>query len=228
MVPWGLLLACCLTSIAVSLALRIFAGPLESPADLGAGIRASYLPVVAGLAFLLHDPQRQLTGVLPARAWLPTAIRVAMALPVLTLSATTQLQIAARALSADLHAAGQHAVAGLPWIALTAESAAWCTLALALAAGFERTRWHDLAGFLAAIVALGVVGALAMLPLHLMPTAITAMTGAQQRQWAAAWRLWAAAGTAGILTTGWAAGDSWRRVRVWWRPSAGRGRAAPA
>jgi hypothetical protein len=151
-----------------------------------------------------------------------------MALPILTLSATTQLQIAARALSADLHVAGQHAVAALPWIALTAESAAWCTLALALAAGFERTRWHDLAGVLAAVVALGVVGVLAMLPLHLMPTAITAMTGAQQRQWAAAWRLWAAVGTAGVLTAGWAAGDPWRRVRLRWRPGAGRALAASA
>jgi hypothetical protein len=217
--PWGPLLAGCLTGIAVTVALRIGAGPTESPADLGVGIRASYVPVVAGLAFLLHNPHRQLTGALPARPWLPAAIRVAMALPVLALSGMIQLQIAAHALAADLHAAGQPAA--LPWIALTAELAAWCALALALAAGFERTRWHDLAGFLAAVAALAVVGSLAVLPLHLLPTAITGMTAAQQHQWAAAWQLWAAAGAAGILLAGWAAGDPWRRVRLPRRPVPG-------
>jgi hypothetical protein len=222
MMPWRPLLAGCLTGIAVTVALRIFAGPTESPADLAVGIRASYVPVVAGLAFLLHDPHRQLTGALPARAWLTPAIRVAMALPILALSGAMQLQIAARALAADLHAAGQPtAAAAVPWVALTAELAAWCALALMLAAGFERTRWHDLAAVMAAIVALAVVGALAMLPLHLLPSAITDMTRTQLRQWAAAWRLWAAVGAAGILTAGWAAGDPWRRLRLPRRPVPG-------
>ena len=220
MMPWRPLLAGCLTGIAVTVALRIFAGPTESPADLAVGIRASYVPVVAALAFVLHDPHRQLTGTLPARAWLTPAIRVAMALPLLALSGAIQLQIATRALAADLHAAGQP-TAAVPWVALTAELAAWCALALTLAAGFERTRWHDLAAFMAAIVALAVVGALAMLPLHLLPTAITDMTRTQLRQWAAAWRLWAAVGAAGILTAGWAVGDPWRRLRLPRRPGAG-------
>lgn len=66
LMPWGPLLAGCLTGIGVTAALRIFAGPIETPVDLGAGVRASFVPVVAGLAFLLHDPCRQLTGALPA------------------------------------------------------------------------------------------------------------------------------------------------------------------
>jgi hypothetical protein len=211
--PWGPLLAGCITGIGVTVALRISAGFTETPADLSVGVRASFVPVIAGLAFLLRDPYRQLRGALPARAWLTPAVRVALAMPALALTGAVQLQIAARALAADQRAASQPA-APLPWVALTAELAAWCALALALAAGFERTRWHDLAGLLAAIVALAVVGALAVLPLHLLPTAITDMTRAQQGQWAAAWRVWAAAGAAGMLTAGWAAGDPWRRVRL--------------
>jgi hypothetical protein len=211
LMPWGPLLAGCLTGIGLTLALRIFAGPIETPVALGAGLRASFVPVIAGLAFLLNDPYRQLTGALPTRAWVTPAIRVALALPVLSLSSVIQLQVAARALAADLRAAGQPAAA-LPWVALMAELAAWCALALTLAAGLERTRWRDLAGFAAAALALAVIGSLAVLPLHLLPAAITAMTSAQQHRWTAAWRLWVAAGGAAALIGGWAAGDPWRRV----------------
>jgi len=213
MVPWGPLMAGCLTGIGVTIALRIFAGPIETPVELGAGVRASFVPVIAGLAFLLHDPHRQLTGALPTAPWITPAIRVALALPVLTLSGIIQFKVAARALAADLHAAGQPA-AGLPWVALSAELAAWCALALALAAGLDRTRWRDLAGFAAAALVLAVVGTLALMPLHLLPAAIIAMTRAQQHHWAVAWRLWAATGAAAALIAGWAAGDPWRRVRL--------------
>ncbi|HXW47260.1 MAG TPA: hypothetical protein VEL03_20875, partial [Streptosporangiaceae bacterium] len=177
MMPWGPLLAGCLTGICMTVALRIAAGPTETPADLTVGVRASFVPVIAGLAFLLHDPHRPLTGALPARAWLTPAVRVAMAIPALALSGAVQLQIAGRALAADLHATGQPA-APLPWVGLTAELAAWCALALALAAGLERTRWHDLAGLIAAVGALAVIGAVALVPLHLLPVTITAMTSA--------------------------------------------------
>jgi hypothetical protein len=140
-----------------------------------------------------------------------------MATPVLALSSAIQLQIAARALAADLHAISQP-TATLPWVALTAELAAWCALALALAAGFERTRWHDLAGFMAAVSTLALLGALALLPLHLLPITITDMTRAQQRQWASAWWLWAIFGAAAILIAGWAVGDPWRRMHLPRRP----------
>ncbi|HXB47845.1 MAG TPA: hypothetical protein VNW50_08780 [Streptosporangiaceae bacterium] len=213
LMPWGPLLAGCLTGISVTIALRIFAGPIETPVQVGAGARASFVPVIAGLAFLLHDPHRQLTGALPARAWLTPAIRVALALPVLALSGVIQLQVAARALAADLHAASQSA-AGLPWVALTAELAAWCALALALAAGLERTRWRELTGVVAAVGTLAAAGALALLPLHMLPAAIIAMTKSQMHYWTMAWRLWIATGAAAALVAGWAAGDPWRRVRL--------------
>ncbi len=85
-------------------------------------------------------------------------------------------------------------------------------LALALAAGLERTRWHDLAGLVAAVCALTVVGALALAPLHLLPGTIIDMTSGQQRQWSAAWHLWAAVAAAAAVIAGWAAGDPWRRA----------------
>ncbi|HUB41462.1 MAG TPA: hypothetical protein VMA72_21680 [Streptosporangiaceae bacterium] len=213
MVSWGPLLAGCLTGIGVTIALRIFAGPIETPVDLGAGVRASFAPVVAGLAFLLHDPHRQLTGALPARAWLTPAIRVALALPVLALSGIIQLRVAAHALAVDLHAAGQPA-AGLPWVALTGELTAWCALALALAAGLERTRWRELTGVGAAIGTLASAGALALLPLHILPAAIIFMNSAERHYWMAAAELWVATGVTAALVAGWAAGDPWRRVRL--------------
>lgn len=223
LLPWGPLLAGCLTGIGVTAALRVFAGPVETPAELGAGVRASFVPAIAGLAFLLHDPQRQLTGALPAPPWLTSALRVALALPVLALTGAIQLDLAARALAVDLRAAGQPP-AGLPWVALTAELAAWCAFALAFAAALERTRWGDLAGFAAAALALAAVGALAVLPLHLLPAAIVATTRAQQHRWTAAWRFWAAAGGTAALVAGWAVGDPWRRARLPRRPAAMRAR----
>jgi hypothetical protein len=211
--PWGPVLAGCVTGIAVTVALRIVAGPTETPVELGAGVRASFVPVIAGLAFLLHDLHWQLTGALPARAWRTPAIKIGLAMPVLALTGVIQLQFAARALATDLHA-GRQPAAGLPWVALTVEGAAWCALALALAAGFDRTRWRDLGGFAAAASALALVAALALLPLHLLPAAIIAMTSTEQHRWTVAWRLWIAAGAAAAVIAGWAAGDPWRRVRL--------------
>jgi len=218
LLPWGPLLAGCLTGIGVTAALRIFAGPIETPAELAAGVRAAFVPVIAGLAFLLHDPNRQLTGALPARPWLTPAIRVGLALPALVMTGAIQLYLAARALAVDLHAAGQQA-AELPWVALTAELAAWSALALALAAGLDRTRWRDLAGFAAAALALAVVGASALIPVHLLPVAIVSLTSAQRHYWTVAWRLWAATGAAAAVIAGWAAGDPWRRARLPRRPA---------
>jgi len=211
--PWGPLLAGCLAGIGVTLALRIFAGQSESAAALGVGVRASFLPLTAGVAFLLHDPARQLTGALPARAWLTPAMRAGLALLVLCGSCTLQFAVAAGALAVDLRAAGQPS-AGLPWLALAGELAAWCAVALALAAGLERTRWQNLAGVIAAMGAMAMVGALARAPFHLFSATIADMTRAQQQQWTLAWQLWVAAGIAAGCAAAWAVGDPWRRARV--------------
>jgi hypothetical protein len=147
------------------------------------------------VAFLLHDPGRQLTGALPARAWLIPAIRVGLALPVRCASCALQFVVADGALALDLRTAGQ-ASAGLPWLALAGELAAWCAIALALGTGLERIRWQDLAGVIAAMGAMATVGALAYVQLHLLSATIADMTSVQQRQWTLAWQLWVAAGIA--------------------------------
>jgi hypothetical protein len=114
-----------------------------------------------------------------------------------------------------LRAAGQPAAA-LPWPALATELAAWCLIALALAAGFERTRWRDVAGVSAAIAAMAVVGLAGLLPWHLSSAVIVGMTGSQHRQWIAAWCAWAGLGLAAAEGTCLALGDPWRRIRLAW------------
>jgi hypothetical protein len=227
MMPWGPLLAGCLAGIGVTAALRALAGPAETPAALGVGIRASFIPVMAGLAFLLSDPHRLLTVALPARTWLTPAVRFILALPVLILTGALQLWLASRTLAADLRFSGQPP-ATLPWLALAAELTAWCALALALAAGFQRTRWQDLAGLTAAITGPALVGALALPPAHLLPATMTGLTSAQHRQWTTAWQFWTAAAAACALTAARAVGDTWHRPVLTRRTSHRCGRHAAA
>jgi hypothetical protein len=210
--PWGPLVVGCLAGIGVMIALRIAAGRIETVSALASGIRASFVPVMAGVAFLLPDAQRQLIATLPARPWLTPALRIALALPVLGLTGAIEAQLGASALAADVRLSGS-APAPLPWLALTGELTAWCALALALAAGVARTRWHDVAGLIAAFLAMAVIGALALTPWHLLPATIANMTGPEQAQWTAAWRAWCAAALVAAACAAWAAGDPWRRLR---------------
>lgn len=140
MMAWGPLLAGCLAGISLAVALLVLAGPVEPPAALSAGVRLSFLPVVAGLAFALPDPHRLLTGSLPARPWLLPVLRTALALPVVSAGSAVQLVVAGRAMAIDLRAAGQ-SPAPWQWQALTAELVAWSALALALTVILDRGRW---------------------------------------------------------------------------------------
>jgi hypothetical protein len=216
---WGPLLAGCLAGVALTAALRAAAGQSEIQL-LGGGIRVSFVPVMAGLAFVLPDPHRPLTGALPARAWRTAAMRLGLVLPVVALSCAIQLLLADRALAAGLRAGGQPP-APLPWPALTVELAAWCLLALALSAGLGRTRWHDIAGVAAALGATALVGLTGLVPFHLLPAAITGLSSAEHRQWVAACQFWVAAGVIGAVIIGWAAGDPWRRIRLRTRAATG-------
>lgn len=211
--PWGPLLAGCGTGICVSLAAALSRGATQQPPQIVLGVRASFVPVMVGLAFLLHDPHRQLTAALPARAWLTSAVRVALALPVVAVTCSAELYVAAQALAANLRAAGAGSVA-LPWTALAAEFAAWCLLALAAGAVVARTRWHDLGGVVAAPCAIAALAILGLAPLHLLPTAFTDMTAAERHAWTLAWRLWAGFSLAAIAAAAWASRDPWLRARV--------------
>jgi hypothetical protein len=213
LMAWGPLLTGCLAGIGFTVLLRIFAGQAETPASLGGGIRVAFVPVIAGLAFLLQDPHRLLTAALPVRDWLPPAVRVALALPVVALTGLLQLEIGDRALRADLHAAGQPPVP-LPSPALMTELGAWCLVTLLLAAAIGRTRWHDIAGISAAVGAVVVIGIAAILPFHLIPAAVAGMSALQDRQWDAAWQFWGATAVAAAVLLARATGDPWRRLTV--------------
>lgn len=228
MLAWGPLLAGSLTGVGLTAVLLPFAGPAETSSDLAAGLRCSFVPVLAGAAFLLHDPERQLAGALPARTWHTALLRMALALPVICAGGVIQLLLAAHALALDLRAGGApHA--SLPVAGLATEFAAWCLLALALSAGLDRTRWRDLAGVTGAFAALAVIGVAAVLPWHLVPGTITGMSADQRTQWAVAWVAWACAGTVAAVAVAWASGDPWRRLRPgsrrrrpgWCRPGPG-------
>jgi hypothetical protein len=199
--PWVPLLAGCCAGIVATGVLALFARGLAQPSVLGTWTRAAFVPVVAGVAFLLHDPYRQLAGALPVRAWLTTALRVALALPLLagTCGAELWLADAASRLEGGL-AAGFAAE-------LAVEFAAAATIALAAAAAVARGRWHDLGGALAAPGALAALALLVLLAPHL------------QRQHLLPSRLLTpqlppsllAAAAAALVC--WASRDPWRRLR---------------
>ncbi|HEV2370583.1 MAG TPA: hypothetical protein VGS19_00310 [Streptosporangiaceae bacterium] len=211
--PWGPLLAGCGAGTLAGLATARLAGPLQHPAAVLTGVRAAFVPVVTGLAFLLHDPNRQLTGALPVPAWLIPTLRVTAVLPVLGLVCWLQLHLGAVALSADLRGTGA-AAPGLPTLAMAGEFAAMCSVALAASAAVARTRWQELGGAAAAPGAIAVLGSLAVAPLGLLPTQFTGMTAAQRHAWARAWHEWALIGALALALAWWSARDPWHRVGV--------------
>jgi hypothetical protein len=208
--PWGPLIAGCCAGVCVSAALARLARTLPDPSALASGARLAFVPVVAGVAFLLHDPHGQLTRVLPARAWLTSAVRLALALPVLAGAWWAQLSLDGAALTTYLHQAGQRPA--LPWLGLTAELAAGCALALAAAALVGRGRWQDLGGAVAAPAALAALAVLVLVPLHLLPAALAGMSVAQHHAWIAAGRRWGVVAVAAAALACWASRDPWRRL----------------
>src|SRR5258707_14999360 len=70
--PWAPLLAGCGFGLAVSVAGYLYAHPGEPPSFVSLTVRAGLLGAVVAVAFLVADPYRSLTVVLPPPAWLPT------------------------------------------------------------------------------------------------------------------------------------------------------------
>ena len=209
--PWGTLLAGCAGGLAISVAAYQFAEPFQQPADITLTVRAGFVPIVAAVAFLLDDPHRNLTASLPAPAWLTSAARLALALPMLALTAWLQFELAAAELGIDVRS--QHlSAARVPWAAVCAEFLAWSAIALTAAALAARTRWHDLGGAIGAPAALAFIGLLAFTPLHLFPAAFTGLTPPQRSVWVhAEWGWWAIGLLAGLLAC-WACRDPWLRI----------------
>jgi hypothetical protein len=209
--PWGTLLAGCAGGLAISVAAYQFAEPFRQPADITLTVRAAFVPLVAAVAFLLADPHRNLTASLPAPAWLTSAARLVLALPLLGLTAWLQFELAAAELGIDVRS--QHlSAAQLPWAAVCAELLAWSAIALTAAALAARTRWHDLGGAIGAPAALAFIGLLAFTPLHLFPTAFTGLIPPQRSVWVhAEWNWWVIGLIAGLIAC-WASRDPWLRI----------------
>jgi hypothetical protein len=214
------LLASCATGLGVSLAAHQFAAPFQPQPSVLLTIRAAFVPVAAGAAFLAANPHRNLTTSLPAPTWVTTAAHLVMALPLISLTGFIQLQLAAAELRGGGRAAG--GTPALPWAALATELVAWLAFSLAVAALVARTRWNDLGGALAAPAALGCIALLAVSPLRLFPAAFTGLTPAQHSAWLHAEWAWWALGQAAALTACWASRDPWHRLR----PEPRRRRAA--
>ena len=198
--PWVPLLAGCVAGLAVSVTGRIFAAP--SHPNIAASLficRAGFALVVAGQAVLLADPHRPVSSSMPAPAWLTTAIRVLLAVPLVAVTAAVQLGLASAGLPGVL-----------PWVSLAAELAGWSAIALALAAGLQRTRWHDVAGVLAVPLALAAVAVLGQLHWQLFPAGLGDHSATVA--WThAGWR-WAVVCAASLAIAAWSSRDSWRRA----------------
>jgi hypothetical protein len=228
--PWGTLTASACAGLGFSLAVRGFADPATPQAELITGVRLAFLPPAVSLGFVLHDRHRQLAGALPVPAWVTSALRLCLALPVIALTCWLQFWLVASALAAastgqaGTPAAGAEAAAGgqvtLPVPPLVTEFAGCCLIMLAVAAAVERSRWRDLGGGAGVPAALAVLAALAGLsmlkgaPVRLLPTTFHGMTAAQRHEWDRAWLAWAAAGSAAAIAAGWFSRDPWRRMRL--------------
>jgi hypothetical protein len=207
--PWGALAAGCATGLVISLAARLLA-PSSPPGSVGVIMRAASIPLVISFAFLAYDPHRNLTAALPAPAWLTTAAHVAFAVPAVSLTASLQLMLAA----AELHGGRSYGVpaAHLPWPSFLAQLTACSAMALAAAAIVSRSGWHDLGGALAAPAALAVATLLAVLPLRLLPAAVTGLTGPRHPARIQAEPIWWALGLLAALIACWASRDPWSRL----------------
>lgn len=215
LLPWGTLAAGAVAGVGFSLVVRMFASPSTPQAELVTGVRLAFLPPLVSFGFVLHDPHRQLAGALPVPAWLTTALRLCLALPVAAPACWLQLWLVASALTR----AGGGTQETLPLLPLATELAGCCAVMLAVAAAVDRGRWHDLGGAAAVPAGLAVLAALAGLsalngsPARLLPTVFSQLTAAQRSEWDRAWLAWTAASAAGAVTTALFSRDPWRRMR---------------
>lgn len=145
--PWVTLVGGCAAGTAVLAAL---ADTSQTP--LGqTPVRVTFLPAVAALAFVPHGPLRPLTQTTPLPAWVTPATQTLLAAPVLALTAWVQLLIMAHTYPST---ARHHLAAIYP---LIAQLTGWSVLTVAIAACCDRSRFYDLAGAIAAPLAVAAI-----------------------------------------------------------------------
>jgi hypothetical protein len=154
--PWATLLAGCVAGTGILAALAHFAAASQ---PLGPGtVRLTFLPAVAALAFVPRDAFRPLTQTTPVPAWVTPVGQIVLAVPVLVVTCWAQLRIAASTIPPG---AIIHGPAVSP---LIAQLTGWCAVALAVAAGVDRSRYADLGGAVAAPVSFAALAIIWYLP----------------------------------------------------------------
>jgi hypothetical protein len=148
--PWPTLTAGCLTGTAVLALLAYFAGTSHTPLNQTT-VRLTLLPAVAALIFVPHTPLRPLAQTTPLPTSIPSATQVILAVPVLVFTSWVQLVIMAHT---HPTIARHHLAAIYP---LIAQLTGWAAIALAIAAGCDRSRYADLTGAIAAPITLAVI-----------------------------------------------------------------------
>jgi len=210
--PWAPLTGAAGLGLLIVAAMSYFAGPFQRPADLIGGLRAAFAVTALGVCFVLSDPAGDLLEAVPVPAWSVRALRMSLAVPVLALGAAGQLVLAGRAFALDerLQGQGHHTLA---WPGLALELVGFSALAYMAGALVDRGRWRDLGGALAAPLGLGLIAALAIIPLGLLPTAYPlGPTRADRSAWVTAEWSWAVVAVVSLLVTGWASRDRWQRL----------------
>src|SRR5580693_1662009 len=142
--PWGPLLGGCLSGLALLALLAYVADRSHSPLDQ-TQVRLTFVPALAGLAFVARAPVRPLAVAAPMPAWVTSAGQLLMA--GLLLAATVALQL------------GLVAHTSPRGYALPAQLTGWAALVVAAAAGCDRSRYADLSGAVAGPAGLAVIAA---------------------------------------------------------------------
>ncbi len=143
--PWLTLVTGCLAGALFLAILAYVADTSHSPLGQGA-VRFSFLPAIAGLAFIARAPFRPLTQATPVPAWITSAGHLVLAAPILAATCWTELRIMTAA--NPQHILG-HPPAVYP---LIAQVSGWCAVTVAVAACVDRSRYADLGGAVAAPV----------------------------------------------------------------------------
>jgi hypothetical protein len=194
--PWGPLLGGCLSGLALLALLAYVADRSHSPLDQ-TQVRLTFVPALAGLAFVARAPVRPLAVAAPMPAWVTPAGQLLLAGPVL--AATVALQLG---LVAHTSPRGSALPAIYP---LLAQLTGWAALVVAAAAGCDRSRYADLSGAVAGPAGLAVIAAGWFTP---GLTRLLVPPAATDRAATVAWYLVTAAS---LALTGAALRDPWHR-----------------
>jgi membrane-associated HD superfamily phosphohydrolase len=194
--PWGPLLGGCLAGLALLAFLAYVADRSHSPLDQ-TQVRLTFVPALAGLAFVARTPVRSLAVAAPTPAWVTPAIQLLLAGPVL--AATVAIQLG---LMAHTSPRGTTLPAIYP---LLAQLTGWAALVVTSAAVCDRSRYADLSGAVAGPVGLAVIAVGWFTP---GLTRLLVPPAASGRAATVSWYLITAVG---LVLTGAALRDPWHR-----------------